>query len=94
MKEARTTDRLERMRAKQARRIAIRDFKRSIFSLFADTLFIAVLWMFISYVSHVPARGSAPFLVVPWSVVLLVAVVLADGGAAGAGHPAVEHTTM
>lgn len=94
MKEARTTDRLERMRAKQARRIAIRDFKRSIFSLFADTLFIAVLWMFISYVSHVPARGSAPFLVVPWSVVLLVAVLVAAVWQKVAVTPGMKLTRM
>jgi len=70
-------DRLAKARERQARRIAIRDFRREVFALFIDTLLIALLWMFTAYIVQTPARGVAPFLVLSWSVTLLICVVAA-----------------
>jgi len=56
---------------------ALRFFRRDVLVLLTDMLFLAVLWMLITYAWHSPDRGVLLFLTVPWWVMLATVAVVA-----------------
>ncbi|MFC2079275.1 phosphonate ABC transporter, permease protein PhnE [Candidatus Bipolaricaulota bacterium] len=72
-------DQAHSIRASRERKLAFRNFRRRVLVLLTDILFVAVFWMFATYIAHNPERGVAPFLSVPWWVMLLCSVVVAVG---------------
>lgn len=59
------------------RKVVFRNFRRAVLALLTDILFVAVFWMFATYIFHNPDRGVAPFLSVPWWVMLPCSVAVA-----------------
>lgn len=71
------SDQAHSIRESRERKLASRSFRRSVLVLLTDTVFVAVFWMFVTYISHNPERGIAPFLSVPWWLMLLCSAVVA-----------------
>jgi phosphonate transport system permease protein len=61
----------------RARKTVLQNARRRILTLLTDTLFVSVLWLFATYIYNNPERGVAPFLSVPWWVLLLSSLVIA-----------------
>lgn len=71
------SDQARSMLVKRHRKSVFQTGRRNALILLTDIAFVSILWMFATYISRNPARGVAPFLAIPWWILLLGSVLVA-----------------